>query len=217
MARFHERYDLLLTPTLATPAFAVSHDVPPDGSFGDDWIGWTPYSYPFNLTLQPAATVPCGLTAGRPPGRSADRRPDAPRRPRAARLARLRGDPALADDRGAAGAHRIVRRVTGALYAEYRSGPPGAARQSAFGRPYMLLNRRSILAAAPAAAAASVFGAPAFAQGTPAAAPPATGPQQAPGLLPLQGRRHRSDGDQRRRSGCARSPTASSGTPRSTR
>ena len=63
MARFHERYDLLLTPTLATPAFAVGHDVPPDGSFGDDWIGWTPYSYPFNLTLQPAATVPCGLTA----------------------------------------------------------------------------------------------------------------------------------------------------------
>jgi aspartyl-tRNA(Asn)/glutamyl-tRNA(Gln) amidotransferase subunit A len=69
MARFHERYDLLLTPTLATPAFAVGHDVPPDGSFGDDWVGWTPYSYPFNLTLQPAATVPAGLTsAGLPVG-----------------------------------------------------------------------------------------------------------------------------------------------------
>ena len=64
MARFHERYDLLLTPALATPAFAVGHNVPPDGSFGDDWVGWTPYSYPFNLTLQPAATVPCGLTKG---------------------------------------------------------------------------------------------------------------------------------------------------------
>jgi len=46
----------------------------------------------------------------------------------------------------------------------------------------MLLNRRSILAAAPAAAAATVFSAPAFAQGTPAAAPPASGPQQAPGF-----------------------------------
>jgi aspartyl-tRNA(Asn)/glutamyl-tRNA(Gln) amidotransferase subunit A len=69
MARFHERYDLLLTPTLATPAFAVGHDVPPDGSFGNDWVGWTPYSYPFNLTLQPAATVPAGLTsAGLPVG-----------------------------------------------------------------------------------------------------------------------------------------------------
>jgi len=64
MARFHERYDLLLTPTLATPAFAVGHNVPPDGGFGDDWVGWTPYSYPFNLTLQPAATVPCGFTKG---------------------------------------------------------------------------------------------------------------------------------------------------------
>jgi aspartyl-tRNA(Asn)/glutamyl-tRNA(Gln) amidotransferase subunit A len=69
MARFHERYDLLLTPTLAAPSFAVGHNVPPDGSFGDDWVGWTPYSYPFNLTLQPAASVPCGSTkSGLPVG-----------------------------------------------------------------------------------------------------------------------------------------------------
>ncbi|HSP23610.1 MAG TPA: amidase [Saliniramus sp.] len=63
MARFHERYDLLLTPTLATTAFEGGNDTPPDGSFGGDWLAWAPYSYPFNLTLQPAATVPCGLTA----------------------------------------------------------------------------------------------------------------------------------------------------------
>jgi aspartyl-tRNA(Asn)/glutamyl-tRNA(Gln) amidotransferase subunit A len=63
MARFHERYDLLLTPTLATPAFEGGNDTPPDGSFGDDWLAWAPYSYPFNLTLQPAASVPCGFTA----------------------------------------------------------------------------------------------------------------------------------------------------------
>ena len=25
-------------------------------------LGWTPFSYPFNLTQQPAITVPCGLT-----------------------------------------------------------------------------------------------------------------------------------------------------------
>lgn len=62
MARFHQRYDLLLTPAVATPAFAVGHDAPPDGRFGRDWLAWTPYSYPFNLTLQPAASVPCGLT-----------------------------------------------------------------------------------------------------------------------------------------------------------
>lgn len=62
-ARFHETYDLLLTPALAVPAFEVGHNTPPDGSYGQDWLNWTPYSYPFNLTLQPAATVPCGLTA----------------------------------------------------------------------------------------------------------------------------------------------------------
>jgi aspartyl-tRNA(Asn)/glutamyl-tRNA(Gln) amidotransferase subunit A len=32
-------------------------------------LGWTPFSYPFNLTQQPAITVPCGLTrAGLPMG-----------------------------------------------------------------------------------------------------------------------------------------------------
>ncbi len=69
MARFHERHDLLVTPTLSIPAFAAGHDTPPDGRYGTDWLAWTPYSYPFNLTGQPAATVPCGLTrAGLPVG-----------------------------------------------------------------------------------------------------------------------------------------------------
>lgn len=68
-ARFHDGYDILLTPTLAIPAFEAGHNTPPDGSFGQDWLNWTPYSYPFNLTLQPAATVPCGLTkSGLPVG-----------------------------------------------------------------------------------------------------------------------------------------------------
>ena len=32
-------------------------------------MSWTPFTYPFNLTRQPAATVPCGLTkAGLPVG-----------------------------------------------------------------------------------------------------------------------------------------------------
>lgn len=62
MNRFHETYDLLLTPTLPIPAFDAGHEVPPDGSYRG-WQDWTPFSYPFNLTQQPAATVPCGLTA----------------------------------------------------------------------------------------------------------------------------------------------------------
>lgn len=67
--RFHERYDLLLTPTLATAAFEAGNNTPPDGRFGANWIDWAPYSYPFNLTGQPAATVPCGFTrAGLPVG-----------------------------------------------------------------------------------------------------------------------------------------------------
>ncbi len=63
MGRFHEHYDLLLTPTLPIPAFAAGEEVPP-GSGLERWIDWTPFSVPFNLTGQPAATVPCGFTAG---------------------------------------------------------------------------------------------------------------------------------------------------------
>jgi aspartyl-tRNA(Asn)/glutamyl-tRNA(Gln) amidotransferase subunit A len=63
MARFHDRYDLLLTPQMPIPAFAAGHVTPPDGSFGDDWIGWSPYTYPFNLTQQPAASVPWGFSS----------------------------------------------------------------------------------------------------------------------------------------------------------
>jgi aspartyl-tRNA(Asn)/glutamyl-tRNA(Gln) amidotransferase subunit A len=61
--RFHERYDLLLTPTMPLPAFEVGELVPPSGEWGTAWADWSPFSYPFNLTSQPAASVPCGLTA----------------------------------------------------------------------------------------------------------------------------------------------------------
>ncbi|HWV25606.1 MAG TPA: amidase family protein, partial [Aeromicrobium sp.] len=68
MGRFHQNYDLLLTPTLPLPAFTAGQDVP-DGWHSPDWTSWTPYTYPFNLSQQPALTVPCGLTsAGLPIG-----------------------------------------------------------------------------------------------------------------------------------------------------
>lgn len=63
MAQFHERFDLLLTPTLPLPAFAVGRNTPEHGGYGEDWTRWTPLTYPFNITQQPAAAVPCGLTA----------------------------------------------------------------------------------------------------------------------------------------------------------
>jgi aspartyl-tRNA(Asn)/glutamyl-tRNA(Gln) amidotransferase subunit A len=62
MGRFHEQYDVLVTPTLPLAAFPVGQDVP-DGWSSPEWTSWTPYTYPFNLTQQPALSVPCGLTA----------------------------------------------------------------------------------------------------------------------------------------------------------
>ena len=62
---FHEKYDLLLTPTLAVAPFEAGR-LAPEG-YGEDWTAWTPFTYPFNLTGQPAATVPCGLVQGARP------------------------------------------------------------------------------------------------------------------------------------------------------
>jgi aspartyl-tRNA(Asn)/glutamyl-tRNA(Gln) amidotransferase subunit A len=66
MNRFHEKYDLLLTPTLPLAAFDAGRDAP---NGVKRWTHWTPFSFPFNLTQQPAASIPCGLTkAGLPVG-----------------------------------------------------------------------------------------------------------------------------------------------------
>ena len=62
MAVFHQRYDLLLTPTMPLPAFEAGRDVPASGEWGRDWLEWTPFTYPFNLTQQPAASCPAGFT-----------------------------------------------------------------------------------------------------------------------------------------------------------
>jgi aspartyl-tRNA(Asn)/glutamyl-tRNA(Gln) amidotransferase subunit A len=61
MRQFHQRYDLLLTPGVAVPAFEAK--APDQWELSvESFLGWTPFSYPFNLTQQPAAVVPCGLT-----------------------------------------------------------------------------------------------------------------------------------------------------------
>ena len=61
MRQFMQRYDLLVTPSVAIPAFEAraAGSVPMNPQ---SMLGWTPFSYPFNLTQQPAITVPCGLT-----------------------------------------------------------------------------------------------------------------------------------------------------------
>jgi len=65
-----EKFDLLLTPTLSVAAFPVGRLNPehwPQHAW--DWIGWASFSYPFNFTGQPAASVPAGFTpAGLPVG-----------------------------------------------------------------------------------------------------------------------------------------------------
>jgi aspartyl-tRNA(Asn)/glutamyl-tRNA(Gln) amidotransferase subunit A len=62
MGLFHERYDLLLTPTVPITPFLVGEEVP-IGWPSPRWTSWTPFTYPFNMTQQPAASVPCGWTA----------------------------------------------------------------------------------------------------------------------------------------------------------
>jgi aspartyl-tRNA(Asn)/glutamyl-tRNA(Gln) amidotransferase subunit A len=61
MAAFHQKYDLLLTPMMPIPALPVGQDLN-DPMTERHWIDWSPFSYPFNMTRQPAASIPCGLT-----------------------------------------------------------------------------------------------------------------------------------------------------------
>ncbi|RDW14079.1 amidase [Paracoccus thiocyanatus] len=64
----HDQFDLLLLPAMPRTAFVVGEDFP--GDRGGDWQGgWTPFTSPFNLSCQPAASIPCGLdSAGLPIG-----------------------------------------------------------------------------------------------------------------------------------------------------
>jgi aspartyl-tRNA(Asn)/glutamyl-tRNA(Gln) amidotransferase subunit A len=59
---FHQHYNLLLMPTMPIPAFTAGNQFP-GADTGGDWVDWTPLTYPFNLTQQPAASIPCGMTA----------------------------------------------------------------------------------------------------------------------------------------------------------
>jgi aspartyl-tRNA(Asn)/glutamyl-tRNA(Gln) amidotransferase subunit A len=60
MGRFHDDYDLLLTAAVPIAPFEAGRDAPREG---DNWTSWTPLTYPFNLTQQPAASVPWGFTS----------------------------------------------------------------------------------------------------------------------------------------------------------
>ncbi len=61
-------FDLVVSPATAIPAFAAGHEVPPGAGLGR-WTEWAGFSYPINLSQQPACSMPCGWTRdGRPVG-----------------------------------------------------------------------------------------------------------------------------------------------------
>ncbi|WP_188803247.1 amidase [Citricoccus zhacaiensis] len=62
MGSFHEEHNVLLTPAVGIPAFEAGHEVPP-GSGLERWPQWATFSFPFNLTQQPAISIPVGVTA----------------------------------------------------------------------------------------------------------------------------------------------------------
>jgi aspartyl-tRNA(Asn)/glutamyl-tRNA(Gln) amidotransferase subunit A len=69
MAQTMARFDLILTPTVPVLAFSADREGPDeiDGrKIGSD--EWCPFTFPFNLTGQPAASAPCGLVDGLPVG-----------------------------------------------------------------------------------------------------------------------------------------------------
>ena len=63
--KLFDEYDLLLTPTMPTEAFAAGGP-PPSVIDGEPvpLLGATPFTYPFNLSGHPAASVPAGFTSG---------------------------------------------------------------------------------------------------------------------------------------------------------
>lgn len=65
MRAFHETYDLLLTPTMATLPLPIGSGPGPNDAHWYQINGdiWSPYTFVFNMTQQPAASVPCGLAA----------------------------------------------------------------------------------------------------------------------------------------------------------
>ena len=96
MWRFMRKYDLLLTPTLAVPPFAlhIQGVEKIDGRMVTP-SQWLAFTFPFNMTGQPAASVPAGFTKDGLTGRVADRRPSPRRRLGAASRRVVRGGKAL--------------------------------------------------------------------------------------------------------------------------
>lgn len=62
LAAFFATHDLLVTPTVAVPPFPINTRPKEIDGRKTHVLGWLPFTYPFNLTGNPAASVPCGWT-----------------------------------------------------------------------------------------------------------------------------------------------------------
>ncbi len=62
MDRLLSDYDFIVSPGTAIPAFDAGMEVPANGSY-TRWTEWAGFSFPINLSQQPACVIPCGLTA----------------------------------------------------------------------------------------------------------------------------------------------------------
>lgn len=67
MQAFHARHDLLVTPTMPIVAFDAGLLTPDKARF-PTWLHWSPFTWPFNMTRQPAASCPAGFVDGLPIG-----------------------------------------------------------------------------------------------------------------------------------------------------
>ena len=61
--RFFEEWDFLLTPAVSVAAFPADLLQPAHWPQHEwDWLMWAEFSYPFNLSGNPACSIPCGFT-----------------------------------------------------------------------------------------------------------------------------------------------------------
>ena len=63
MAEFHQHYDLLIAPTMPTSPFATGQNNPPGWRALAGKLDWMSMMSPFDVTGQPAVSVPCGFTS----------------------------------------------------------------------------------------------------------------------------------------------------------
>ncbi|MEJ2250180.1 MAG: amidase [Candidatus Lokiarchaeota archaeon] len=68
IAEYFNKYDLLITPTTAVPPFDLGIMYPPKiAGKAVSPVAWMSFTYPFNLTGHPAASIPCGFTSDKTP------------------------------------------------------------------------------------------------------------------------------------------------------